>query len=140
MARDLQELKRFKQILLKRRTPAEVLLEDALRKRHGRFKSQKIIGFYIVDFFSRKRSLIIELDGSIHDLPEQKVKDAKRTEFFKEMGLEIIRFRNHEIISDIDKCVDFILANYPVKKQLVGSCSKAAHAREKALKKSSFYE
>ena len=37
--------------------------------------------------------VIIEIDGSIHELPEQILKDAKKDKFYKSSGYEVIRIK-----------------------------------------------
>ena len=54
-------------MLRKNMTPEERhLWYDFLKTYPIRFNRQKIIGKYIVDFYSAKAKLIIELDGSQH--------------------------------------------------------------------------
>ncbi|MDQ2690533.1 MAG: endonuclease domain-containing protein [Chloroflexota bacterium] len=64
----------------------------------GRCRGQVISGF-IVDFYCHKASLVIEVDGDIHDL--QREEDARRKKVLHEIGLRIVRFRNEEIIRDL---------------------------------------
>ncbi len=56
--------------------------------------------FFIADFFCHESSLIVELDGPIHEhrLPE----DAERTEILRHLGLRVIRFRNEEVMRNLD--------------------------------------
>ncbi len=54
---------------------------DFLRTYPVRFSRQKGLGRYIVDFYSAKAKLVIELDGSQHYGAEQVAKDAERTAF-----------------------------------------------------------
>lgn len=63
-----------------------------------RFKRQKTIGKYIVDFYCYSAQLIIELDGSQHyDNDEQINKDKERDEYLKELGFTVLRYSNLEI-------------------------------------------
>jgi len=43
--------------------------------------------------------LVIEVDGDIHDL--QKEEDAEREKVLREMGLEIVRFGNEEVMKNL---------------------------------------
>lgn len=43
---------------------------------------------------------MIELDGAIHH--SQKVYDENRDEIIKDLGINVIRFENHEIIKAIE--------------------------------------
>jgi very-short-patch-repair endonuclease len=84
-------------------TPAERRLWQALRKRqlNGlRFRCQHPIGSFIVDFYCPKRRLVIELDGSIHD--QQLDYDAARTEALNRLGYSVVRFRNQEVMTQLE--------------------------------------
>lgn len=66
-----------------------------------KFRQQHLIGDYIVDFVCLSKSLIIEVDGSIHDLQQEA--DAERTKVLNEKGFDVIRFTNEEVLNDIEK-------------------------------------
>jgi very-short-patch-repair endonuclease len=55
-----------------------------------------------VDFYCASEMLVIELDGSVHNSMEQKEKDRLRDENLREMNFKILRFKNQEILTDID--------------------------------------
>jgi len=80
-------------------TPAEKILWRELRanKLGVHFRRQQVIAGFIVDFYCHSASLVIEVDGSIHDVQEQKENDIEREKALKEMGLRIIRFRNEDV-------------------------------------------
>ncbi len=59
-----------------------------------KFRRQHGIAHYIVDFYCASESLIIELDGEVHDHPEQIVYDTKRNEFLRDLGFRVLRFKN----------------------------------------------
>ena len=84
-------------MLRKNMTPEERhLWYDFLKTYPIRFNRQKIIGKYIVDFYSAKAKLIIELDGSQHYEKNGIDKDVERTKFLEQYGF-IIRIPNNEI-------------------------------------------
>jgi very-short-patch-repair endonuclease len=57
--------------------------------------------FFVADFYCYREKLVIELDGNIH---QYKLKeDNLRTEIINQLGIKVIRFKNKEIISDIEK-------------------------------------
>lgn len=62
-----------------------------------RFNRQRIIGSFIADFYCDKAKLVIEIDGSQHFETENISKDSKRTEYFKSLGISVLRFANNEI-------------------------------------------
>lgn len=62
---------------------------DFLRSYPVRFSRQKVLGKYIVDFYSAEAKLIIELDGSQHYERDHMAKDAERTAFLEGYGLKV---------------------------------------------------
>ena len=70
---------------------------DFLRSYPVRFSRQKILGRYIVDFYSAAAKIVIEVDGSRHYEPDKRQKDAERTAFLEEYGLTVIRIPNNEV-------------------------------------------
>ena len=74
-------------------TEAEQKLWSRLRRKQllgYRFRRQRPIGPYIVDFVCLKASLIVEVDGGQH--AEQVAKDEARTRFLEKEGFRVIRF------------------------------------------------
>lgn len=62
------------------------------------FRRQKTIDNYIVDFYSYKAQLVIELDGNQHFNNEEQVqKDKQRDERLADLGLTVLRFSNYDI-------------------------------------------
>jgi very-short-patch-repair endonuclease/ribosomal protein S18 acetylase RimI-like enzyme len=87
-------------------TSAEKLLWDNLRNRkvdNLKFRRQHPIGKYIADFYCHEKLLVIELDGSIHDLAENKDYDRARDEHFKNLGITVLRFKNDEVLNDMSR-------------------------------------
>ena len=70
---------------------------DFLRHYPIRFLRQKVIDYYIVDFYCHEAKLVIELDGSQHYENQTIKKDKNRTENLQSRGLEVIRIPNNEI-------------------------------------------
>lgn len=62
-----------------------------------RFRRQKVIGEYIVDFYCAEKKLAIELDGSQHYEEENVIKDAERTKFLNGKGVTVLRYTNRDI-------------------------------------------
>ena len=81
---------------------------DFLRTYPVRFSRQKVLGRYIVDFYSAKAKLVIELDGSQHCGAEQVAKDAERTAFLNGYGLQVIRIPNHEVSENFEGVCAYI--------------------------------
>ena len=70
---------------------------DFLRTYPIRFSRQKVLGKYIVDFYSAQARLVVELDGSQHYEEANKEKDAQRTAFLENYGLTVVRVANNEV-------------------------------------------
>ena len=68
-----------------------------LSKYPVRFRRQKQIGSYIVDFYCSSAKLIVELDGSQHFTDEALQRDRERTAYLEKLGLTVIRIPNNEI-------------------------------------------
>lgn len=101
-------LKQFARSNRQPQTEAEDKLWQAVRNNQlgSKFRRQHAIGVYIADFVCLEKSLIIEVDGEIHN--ETKEHDAQRTEILNRIGFEVIRFTNKEIIHDLEKVLDAI--------------------------------
>ena len=83
-------------------TDAERKLWSRLRNNQMgvHFRRQVPFGKYILDFFSLKAKLVIELDGSQHYTDEGLAKDAIRDAFLRENGLIVLRFSDHEFLTN----------------------------------------
>ena len=75
---------------------------DFLRSYPVRFSRQKVLGYYIADFYSAQAKIIIELDGSQHYADDQRAKDEERTAFLEGYGLKVIRIPNIEVNRNFD--------------------------------------
>ena len=89
-------------------TQAEAALWEQLRNKNldAKFRQQHLIGDYIVDFVCLRKRLIIEVDGKIHE--SQVEEDAKRTEILENDYFKVIRFKNEEVLADIDSVLEKI--------------------------------
>ena len=70
---------------------------DFLRTHSVRFSRQKVLGKYIVDFYSAEAKLVIELDGSQHYENKAVARDEERTAFLEGCGLKVVRIPNNEV-------------------------------------------
>ncbi len=86
----------------KNHTEAEAALWEVLRNNATgeKFRRQHPIDHYIVDFVCLQKSLVVEVDGGYHENQEQKEYDALRTKTLNEIGFEVIRFTNEEVLKD----------------------------------------
>lgn len=91
-------------------TPAEELLWNAIHINEWKlkFRRQHPIANYVVDFYCHAKKLVIELDGSIHDVEEVKRNDEYREAHLKELGLSVIRFKNEEVLMNLPNVIEKI--------------------------------
>jgi very-short-patch-repair endonuclease len=88
-------------------TPAEEKLWQELRRKNisgYKFRRQHPVAGYILDFYCPSLKLGIEVDGEVHNSPDQKTYDEIRSEDLAQYGIRIIRFWNSEVMNDIE-CV-----------------------------------
>ena len=92
------KLKPFAQKLRREMTKEERhLWYDFLKGLPVTVNRQKVIGKYIADFYCASAKLIIELDGSQH-YEEKGIKSDKiRDEYFKKLGLQVLRYSNEDV-------------------------------------------
>lgn len=85
-----------------------------------KIKRQYGVGNYVVDFFCPELSIAIELDGSVHDLPNQRNHDKNRDKYLREQGIEVIRISNSAVENHISTTLSDL---YKVIKAKRGSLS-----------------
>ena len=103
-------LKTYAEENRKNPTEAESILWEALKAKGigAKFRRQHIIGDFIVDFYCNEANLVVELDGGYHNKPTQMKSDAERTAALNAMGYTELRFKNEEVICNIDKVLKTI--------------------------------
>ncbi len=99
-----KKLKPFAKELRNNSTKAEIRLWAELlraKKLLGYpFLRQRPIGAYIADFLSKDLKLIIEVDGSSHNMKHEY--DENRDEEFLALGYTTLRFTNDEVLYNIE--------------------------------------
>ena len=85
----------------------EAMLWKELRKRPGgfKFRRQHPAGDFVLDFFSAKARLAIEVDGAAHDGAEAALRDANRSAFLRSRGIATTRIPAQAILDDIEPVV-----------------------------------
>ncbi len=95
--------------LRKRMTEAEKKLwYGYLRNFKYRVMRQRPIDHFIVDFYCSKLRLVIEVNGESHFTSEGKGYDSERTAILEGYGLRVLRFRNAEIIHNLQSVIEKI--------------------------------
>ena len=93
---------------------------DFLRTYSVKFTRQKVLGRYIVDFYSAEAKLIIELDGSQHYEEDAIKKDTERTTYLRQYGLKVIRIPNNQVNQNFKGVCEYI--DNEVKQSLSQRC------------------
>lgn len=68
-----------------------------------RFLRQYSVDHFVIDFYCPELKLAIELDGDIHNLPEQKDYDIARQKYLEAFGIKFIRIKNEEFLGNPNK-------------------------------------
>ena len=71
-----------------------------------KFKRQKPMGRYIVDFVCMERGLIVELDGGQH--ADAVMKDQRRDAWLRGQGYTVLRFWNNEVMQNLEGVLERI--------------------------------
>ena len=90
-------------------TDAERVLWRHIRLRQlggHKFRRQRPVGPYIVDFICLEKRVVIEVDGGQHS--EQKAYDDKRSAWLRSEGFTVLRFWDQEVLTQIDNVKEFI--------------------------------
>ncbi len=98
-----------RKLLRKNQTLQETILWEELRRnKYGcKFRRQYSVGSYVLDFYSPKHKLAIEIDGFGHI--KNKKYDEERSRFFNVLGIKTIRFWNNEIDSNLKNVIAKII-------------------------------
>ena len=92
-------------------TDAEQLLWQRLRRKQIlglQFYRQKPILNFIVDFYCPAANLVIDCDGGQHYTAEGLEADRARDQALAQLGLNVLRFDNRQILTKIDGVVEKI--------------------------------
>jgi len=106
------KLKPQARVLRKTMTNAEKLLWSHIRKKqlgNLQFYRQRIIGSYIVDFYCPRSKLVVEVDGSHHFEDDVAGQDRVRDHDLNNLGIQVLRFTNHEVLKNIDHVLNRII-------------------------------
>ncbi len=96
----LKEKRDFAQKMRREPTQAESALWLMLQRGQlgARFQRQILVRGYIVDFYCATHHLAIEVDGSVHMLPNVYAADVVKEAAFAEAGITLFRFQNQAVI------------------------------------------
>jgi len=107
-------------------TPAEEFLWEKLRinNRNIKFRRQHPLGNYIADFYCHQYQLVIELDGSIHQLPEIQIRDQEKQAFLESEGLKVLRFTNQQVFKNSERVLEEIIRHTSSPSRGLGGLAK----------------
>lgn len=83
-------------ILYKNRTYSERKLARAFRRHFIEHQEQHVLFGWIVDFFLPQLNAVVEVDGSVHLLPERAEQDRHRDAVLRSKGFRVLRYDNFD--------------------------------------------
>lgn len=108
--RYLEELRELSRINRKNQTKTEAIVWYQIldnKKTGFKFLRQKPINRFIIDFYSRKLLLAIEIDGGYH---KKRINyDNERDKYLDNLNIKTIRFTNEEVLNDLNKIKEEIM-------------------------------
>lgn len=95
-------------------TQSERKAKELLKKARIPFREQVPFKYYILDFIISNRLLVLEIDGGYHK--DRVWKDEQRDKFCKKLGLKVLRIRNENVHTVVNRVKRFkIIKNYKNK-------------------------
>src|ERR1700751_4465505 len=94
-------------------TDTERIIWSALRGHRmngASFRRQTPIGPYVVDFVCHAAKLVIEIDGGQHFESRQEQRDARRDAYLANKGFRVLRFNNHDVMTNRQGVLETIAA------------------------------
>ncbi|HEV8286774.1 MAG TPA: endonuclease domain-containing protein [Chitinophagaceae bacterium] len=97
-------------VLRNKLTNEEMVLWVRLKEHFPNFKfrRQHPISNYTVDFYCHKLKLVIEVDGSVHNLEESRILDEIRQKNLENLEMKVFRFTNEEVRNQIETVLEKI--------------------------------
>lgn len=94
-----------RRLLRNNMTYCEKIVWLHLRKRQlgYRFLRQYSVDHFVIDFYCPELKLAVELDGNVHEIPEQKDYDRARQKYLEKFGIKFIRITNEEFLGNPNK-------------------------------------
>jgi len=74
----------------------------------AKFRRQFSVGRYILDFYCPEYRLGIEADGGQHYGDQGRQREELRTKELSKVGVELIRFNDQEVLSNIEGVYEII--------------------------------
>jgi very-short-patch-repair endonuclease len=93
-------------------TEAEKILWKELKNRKAfkpKFRRQHPLDIFVADFYCHEYKLVIEIDGEIHLKKDKQEYDDGREHDIEKLGIKILRFTNHQVLTDLESVKKRIL-------------------------------
>ncbi|MBE9214711.1 DUF559 domain-containing protein [Plectonema cf. radiosum LEGE 06105] len=90
---------------------AEKIIWDKIRNRQiedCKFRRQYSVDKFVIDFYSPKLKLAIEIDGESHFMEGAVEYDRERQSYIKSFGIKFIRFTNNDVYDNLDGVLESI--------------------------------
>ena len=68
-----------------------------------KFRRQYSVDHFVIDFYCPELKLAVEIDGDVHEIPEQKDYDKARQKYLEKFGINFIRIKNEEFLGNPNK-------------------------------------
>ena len=104
---NIKRLKVYSRQNKRRKIVGEEIFRHKLLELKIHYQRQKVIKYYIVDFFLPKRNLIVEIDGLYHS--QTREYDEDRQKFLTNQGYVVLRFTDEQVRNDVKSCIEQIL-------------------------------
>jgi len=94
-----------RRLLRNNMTYCEKIVWLHLRKKQlgYRFLRQYSVDHFVIDFYCPELKLAVELDGNVHEIPEQRDYDRARQKYLEKFGIKFIRITNEEFLGNPNK-------------------------------------
>jgi very-short-patch-repair endonuclease len=100
-----KDKEKFASDLRKFPTYCEARLAKSLKAEGVSFDFNPIIYGFIPDFYFPKARLVVEVDGSVHDLASVQENDKKKDSVFQQGGLLVRRYTNERVLNDLGEVI-----------------------------------
>jgi very-short-patch-repair endonuclease len=68
-----------------------------------KFRRQYSVDHFVIDFYCPELKLAVEIDGDVHEIPEQKNYDKARQKYLEAFGIKFVRIKNEEFLGNPNK-------------------------------------
>jgi len=123
-------------VLRRNSTDAERLLWSELRNHRlngAGFRRQVPIEKYVADFVCHAARLVVELDGGQHFFDQAEQLDAQRSAVIEAKGFHILRFSNHDVMTNRSGVLETIAAAFAERAPTLTLPRKRERGQEKLI-------